>query len=312
MAAKMGSGSMPAQPDPPAPASTTPAAARAPMKGIDSTVNVGRKESAPPAAAAAKSGSKTLLIAGAVLALLLVAGGVGWLRHRSAVEAEEQQAQQKAASEQAAKSTPTPGPVKPGSTTPAKTSAAKPAKPPATTPAKPVAQPAKPGTTTPASGPTVTLKLTSQPAGAAIFLDGKDSGKVTPAQLTASTGAHKILLRKDGFKDAAMTTPSLAAGQRFDFAPLLQAGKGEENPFKKLFGSGIPEGKGMANFKTSPKGAQVVMNGYSAPKPTPCKLPLDPGTYVVTFQLAGYKPAKKSVTIEKGKTAEVDVSLEKQ
>ena len=36
------------------------------------------------------------------------------------------------------------------------------------------------------------------------------------------------------------------------------------------------------------------------------------GTYSVTFQLAGYKPATKSVTIEKGKTTEVDATLEKQ
>jgi hypothetical protein len=173
------------------------------------------------------------------------------------------------------------------------------------------------GKTTPlvvnfASAPTATIKLTSQPAGAAIFLDGKDSGKVTPAQLSTDPGEHKLLLRKAGFKDATMTTPKLTAGQNFDFAPLLQAGKNDENPFKKLFGGGIPEGKGVANFKTNPKGAEVMMNGYSAPKPTPCKLPLDPGTYKVTFQLSGYKPMTKNVTIEKGKTVEVDVTLEKK
>ncbi len=157
-----------------------------------------------------------------------------------------------------------------------------------------------------------TLSVSSQPAGAAILVDGKDSGKVTPAQLPMEAGEHKIALRKAGFKDAAVTTPRLAAGQTFNFAPLLQSGKNEENPFKRLFGGGMPEGKGMANLRSTPKGAQASMNGFTAPGHTPFKLPLDPGTYDITFKLGGYKSVTKKVTVEKGKTVEVDVPLEKQ
>ncbi|MBI2677999.1 MAG: serine/threonine protein kinase [Candidatus Koribacter versatilis] len=159
--------------------------------------------------------------------------------------------------------------------------------------------------------PMATLSLASQPAGASILVDEKDTGKVTPAQLPIEAGEHKLILRKQGFKDATMNTPRLAAGQTFNFAPLLQAGKEGDNPFKRLFG-GIPEGKGMANLKTTPKGAQVSMNGFTAPNRTPAKLPLDPGSYEITFKLDGYKPATKSVTVEKGKTADIQVTLEKQ
>jgi predicted Ser/Thr protein kinase len=161
--------------------------------------------------------------------------------------------------------------------------------------------------------PMASVSIASQPAGANVFVDDKDSGKVTPAQLTLEAGEHRITVRKPGFKDASVTTPKLAAGQTFNFAPLLQAGKNDDafGGLKRLFG-GIPEGKGMANLRSNPKGAQVVMNGYAAPKVTPFKLPLDPGTYELTFQLNGYKPLTKKVTIEKGKSVDVDATLEKQ
>ena len=160
--------------------------------------------------------------------------------------------------------------------------------------------------------PTATITAASEPAGAKILVDGKDTGKVTPATFTVDPGDHKLILRKDGFKDATVSTPTLKAGGAFDFRPFLQAGKNDDNPFKKLFG-GIPAGMGAVNLKTNPKGATILMNGFSAPKTTPYKLALDPGTYQITLKLDGYKPVTKSVTIEKGKTQDLpEITLEKQ
>jgi serine/threonine-protein kinase len=160
--------------------------------------------------------------------------------------------------------------------------------------------------------PIATITAASEPAGAKILIDGKDTGKVTPATLTVDPGEHKVILRKDGFKDSAISTPTLKAGGAFDYRPFLQAGKNDENPFKKLFG-GVPAGMGAVNLKTNPKGATILMNGYSAPKTTPYKLALDPGNYTITLKLDGYKPVTKTVTIEKGKTQDLpEITLEKQ
>ena len=42
--------------------------------------------------------------------------------------------------------------------------------------------------------------ITSQPAGAQIFLDGKDTGKVTPAQINVDKpGAHTFVVKKQGY-----------------------------------------------------------------------------------------------------------------
>jgi hypothetical protein len=160
--------------------------------------------------------------------------------------------------------------------------------------------------------PTANVTVTSQPSGGKIFIDQKDTNRVTPATLSLGAGEHHIAVHKEGYREASTTTPKLAAGQTFTFAPMLPAGNDDAvGGLKRLFG-GIPEGKGMANLKTTPKGAQVFLNGYSAPKVTPFKMPLDPGKYELTFKLDGYKPQTKKVEIEKGKSVEVDVKLDKK
>ena len=47
---------------------------------------------------------------------------------------------------------------------------------------------------------TAAAAITSQPAGAQIFLDGKDTGNVTPAQISVDKpGSHTFLVRKQGY-----------------------------------------------------------------------------------------------------------------
>ena len=52
----------------------------------------------------------------------------------------------------------------------------------------------------------VTLQVTSEPAGAAIFLDNRNTGKKTPDTLSATPGTHTIRLEKNGFviKDSSV------------------------------------------------------------------------------------------------------------
>jgi len=159
------------------------------------------------------------------------------------------------------------------------------------------------------------LSLASSPPGAAIFIDNKDTGKVTPSQVKISKGEHHIALHKHGFHDAA-TKVQLAPGQSFSYAPTLQADTGG-NPFSKLghlFGGGnkIPEGKGMLSIRTRPDGAQVEIEGHSVPQKTPFKYAVDPGIYHVLLKREGYKTLRKTMVVEKGKQALLDETLQRQ
>src|SRR2546430_7535748 len=84
--------------------------------------------------------------------------------------------------------------------------------------------------------------VSSDPAGAAVFLDGKNTSRVTPVQVSIEKpGMHTFVLKKQGYLDES-TRANLQAGQRFRFGPALKPlgttddikiGGGE---FKKLFG----------------------------------------------------------------------------
>ena len=56
------------------------------------------------------------------------------------------------------------------------------------------------------------------PVGASIFLDGKDTGHVTPTQLSVEkAGNHTILVKKQGYLDET-TTANIQAGQTFHYS----------------------------------------------------------------------------------------------
>jgi len=157
-----------------------------------------------------------------------------------------------------------------------------------------------------------TLAVASDPPGAVILVDGKETGRLTPAQIAVEKGEHKIVVRKQGFADSSVTT-NLAEGETFSFAPKLQPGSSEGTMGKlKSFFGGIPAGKGQVDVRSDPKGAEILINGRAFEKKAPTKIILDPGSYTIAFRMAGYKPAQKMVVVEEGKRVPLEQTLEKQ
>jgi len=66
-----------------------------------------------------------------------------------------------------------------------------------------------------------TLVLTSEPAGAVIVLDGRNTGKVTPAEIEASRGDHSVELSTAGYQKA-MTAVTARIGARHELHVTLQ------------------------------------------------------------------------------------------
>jgi serine/threonine protein kinase len=164
---------------------------------------------------------------------------------------------------------------------------------------------------------TAAAAITSQPAGAQIFLDGKDTGRVTPAQIPVDKpGPHTFVIKKQGFLDET-STASLPAGQIFHFASTLRPlGSADDiklgGKFKKLFGGGDMAGMGGVNVKTQPKGAQVAVNNRILDKFSPVDFYLNPGTYVIDITASGYKPVHRVIEVQKGSKVAVDENLERQ
>jgi hypothetical protein len=156
------------------------------------------------------------------------------------------------------------------------------------------------------------LSVNSEPAGATITLDGKNTGKVTPAQIVVAKGSHAVALHKPGYLDASGTLEA-APGQTAQFSPTLKLTGSTESiktvgKFGGLFG-GAQENSGRVSVRTNPKGAQVLVNGQPVKKTTPVDFFLNPGSYEITLTLEGYKPVKKIVDVEKGGKLTLDETL---
>ncbi len=161
------------------------------------------------------------------------------------------------------------------------------------------------------------IAVSSDPAGAAIWVDGRDSGRVTPAQVTLEKGSHTVLVRKPGYLDEN-TTADAVPGTTLSFGPhLKQLGSTDEirtvNKIKKLWGGNQTEaGMGTVAVRTNPKGAQISVNQRLIDKLSPAEFLLNPGNYIVEISATGYKPVRRVINVEKNSKLAVEETLEKQ
>lgn len=146
------------------------------------------------------------------------------------------------------------------------------------------------------------IKVAGSPPGASIFIDGKDTGRVTPAEFTLDPGSHAVTVRKSGYLEAN-TDLKLAAGQGITYAPSLMVAGRTDNirivggGMGKMFAGGAGNGAARIEIKSEPKGAQVIVNGTTLQKPTPVEIQVEAGNYDITLQKDGYKPVHESAIV---------------
>jgi len=162
------------------------------------------------------------------------------------------------------------------------------------------------------------MVVNSTPPGAEVILDGRTTGKVTPAQFAVEKGNHTVLLRKQGYLEET-TSADLGPGQNFQFAPALRAlGNADDiktvGKFKKFFGKGGDSvaGMGSVSIQTQPKGAQIALNRRLLDRLSPVEIMLGPGNYVVDITLTGFKPVHRIISVEKGGKVAIDETLERE
>jgi len=160
------------------------------------------------------------------------------------------------------------------------------------------------------------LNINVTPSGTRILIDGKETGKFSPAEFTLDPATHNITLKKEGYFDSSNDI-KLTAGQRLSYSPSLTPAGRTDNikvvggGFKKLFGGGSSEGMSRMEIRTEPKGAQVTVNGTVVPKITPFEIQLEPGNYQITLEKDGYQPVHKSITTQANQKLRIEEQLTK-
>jgi hypothetical protein len=157
----------------------------------------------------------------------------------------------------------------------------------------------------------------SDPAGAEIWMDGKDMGKVTPAQIQVDRpGNHTFVFKKQGYLDETASA-NLQVGQTFQLAPTLHAlGNTDEikfgGKFKKVFGGSDTAGMGSVSIHTQPKGAQIAVNNRIVDRMSPAEFYLNPGNYEIDITLTGFKSLHKVISVEKSGKVVIDENLDRE
>ncbi len=160
-----------------------------------------------------------------------------------------------------------------------------------------------------------TVLLASEPTGAAVYMDGRDTGRLTPTQITSDKpGSHSFMFKKQGYLEGTATA-DLQTGQTVRVTSSLKVlGNTDDikigGKFKKLFGGGDMAAMAAVAVKTQPKGAQVAVNRHLLDKNSPVDFHLGPGTYVVDITLSGYKDVHRVLTLEKGSKVSIDETLD--
>jgi serine/threonine protein kinase len=159
------------------------------------------------------------------------------------------------------------------------------------------------------------LLVASTPAGGAILIDGKDSGKLTPSQFSLdSFGTHSVTVRRYGYLEESATIDAEAGQTANVNLTLKQLGstddiRGAGGKFKKVFGGGDTASMGVVSIKTLPKGAQIMVNNRVLDKTSPFDFYLNPGTYVVDITLSGYRAVHRVINVEQREKVAMEVTL---
>jgi hypothetical protein len=159
------------------------------------------------------------------------------------------------------------------------------------------------------------LTITSTPDGASIWIEGRDTGKVTPAEFALDPAAHGIMLRKDDYLDESAEI-NVSAGESASYSPNLRPAGRTDNiksvgGLSRMFGGGVTQGMAQIEIKTEPKGAQILVNGKALEKTTPAVIQVDAGNYDIVLKKDGYREVAKSLSVASQEKKKIKETLVK-
>ena len=163
-----------------------------------------------------------------------------------------------------------------------------------------------------------TLMVSSTPAGGAIVIDGRDTGRLTPTLFSFDRpGSHTVLVKRSGYLEETSTVNVQSGQAATSNVTLKRLGETEDirgagGKFKKVFGRGESASMGIVSVKTQPKGAQIMVNSRTLDKTAPFDFYLNPGTYEINISMSGYRTLHRVINVEQGEKVAIEESLTPQ
>lgn len=144
---------------------------------------------------------------------------------------------------------------------------------------------------------TGSVLLQSAPSGAQIFLDGANTGKLTPSTIQGiEEGLHQVTLKLSGFKDTTINVTIIREQQVSNNITLT----------KEIT-------TGSVLLQSTPGGAQIFLEGINTSKITPSTIQdLEEGSHRFTLKLNGYNDTTFNITIIREEQISKNITLTKE
>jgi hypothetical protein len=136
--------------------------------------------------------------------------------------------------------------------------------------------------------------ISSQPPGADVFINGAKQSGQTPVTLPLAPGQYNLVLRLQGYEA---------------YAGGIQVKDNIQTQLHVPLSLKSASRVAWAQVNSTPKGAEIVVDGTSTGRFTPARVQVPAGEHIVTLRLNGFQPAKTTVQVSEGSTVTVDESL---
>jgi hypothetical protein len=138
------------------------------------------------------------------------------------------------------------------------------------------------------------LFITSEPAGADVFINGAKQSGQTPVTLPLGPGSYNLVLRLQGYGPHSETVQVKENIQTQLDVPLTSKSGGHV---------------AWAQVGSSPKNAEIFVDGVSTGQVTPARVQVPSGVHTITLKLNGFLPEKRPVQTSEGGTVAVNAVL---
>jgi serine/threonine-protein kinase len=138
------------------------------------------------------------------------------------------------------------------------------------------------------------IYISSQPAGADVFINGAKQSGQTPVNLPLAPGQYNLVLRVPGYEA---------------YAESIQVKENIPTQLDAVLNEKSATRVAWAQINTEPKGAEIFVDGASTGQFSPARIQVPAGMHTVTLRMNGFQQAKRTVQVSEGGTVTIDELL---
>jgi len=138
------------------------------------------------------------------------------------------------------------------------------------------------------------IYISSQPPGADVFINGAKQAGQTPVTLPLAAGQYNLVLRLQGYQP---------------YSGPIQVKDNIQTQLNATLNEKSAGRIAWAQVNSTPKGAEIFVDGTSSGQFTPARLQVPAGMHTITLRLNGFQAAKRTFQVSEGSTVPIDESL---